>query len=199
MAITQRTPSQSQTAAEEASSPAVRRLQLSSSMEKSFRRYQTNRAARHAFVEAEAAVYLAHQIRVLRLQRGWTQHQLARELRTTQAAVSRMEDDSYGRMTFKTLVALARVFDVAPLVKFVSTVGLMRDRWNVDRSAMAVAPFDVEAAHVVFANSLPPGNRGGVYELHASTASVTSFKEVERPVPSAFLVGTRAPEPSSVR
>ena len=123
---------------------------LSRSMEKTFRRYQTRSNARHAFVEAEAATYLAHQIRVLRTQRGWSQKDLARRIGTTQAAVSRLEDPEYGRVTFKTMVSLAKAFNVAPVMKFVSTIALMRERWVIRREELEVAAFEVEAAAVQF-------------------------------------------------
>ncbi|MDO9092692.1 MAG: helix-turn-helix transcriptional regulator [Rubrivivax sp.] len=122
-------------------------------MEKTFRRFQTRQSARHAFAEAEAVTSLAHQIRVLRLQRGWSQKDLARMLGTTQAAVSRLEDPSYGRISFKTIVQLARVFDVAPMVRFVSTLQLLRERWAVRPEDLEVASFEEEAPHVVI---LPP-------------------------------------------
>lgn len=130
---------------------------LSSSMEKTFRRFQNRPSARHAFAEAEAATSLAHQIRVLRSQRGWSQKDLARLLGTTQAAVSRLEDPSYGRISFKSIVQLARVFDVAPTVRFVSTLQLLRERWAVRPEDLEVSSFEEEAPHVVV---LPP--------LHAS-------------------------------
>lgn len=114
-------------------------------MEKSFRRYQQSPEARQAFVEAEAVTHMAHQIRVLRTQRGWSQKDLASRLGTTQGAVSRLEDPSYGRLSFKTIVALSRVFDVAPVVRFMSTLELMRERWTVRREQLEVAPFEEEA------------------------------------------------------
>lgn len=124
-------------------------------MEKTFRRYQTRPAARHAFAEAEAAAYLAHQIRVLRTQRGWTQKDLAKQLGTTQAAVSRLEDASYGRISFKTMVALANAFDVAPVLKFVSTIELMRERWVIRRDQLEIPGFLEESERVAFVEPPP--------------------------------------------
>ena len=119
-------------------------------MERTFRRYESRPSARNAFAEAEAATYLAHQIRVLRTQRGWTQKDLARRLRSTQATVSRLEDADYGRISFKTMVALAQAFDVAPVLKFVSTIELMRERWVIHRETLEVPGFVEEAARVAF-------------------------------------------------
>ena len=77
-------------------------------MEKTFRRMTDRPSARHAYVQAEVVTALAHQVRALRIQRGWTQRELARRLGTTQAAVSRLEDPSYGKASVQTLLQLAR-------------------------------------------------------------------------------------------
>lgn len=69
---------------------------------------------------------------------------------TTQAVVSRLEDPDYGRVTFKTMVALANVFDVAPVLKFISTLDLMRDRWVIRRESLEVPTFEEEAARIAF-------------------------------------------------
>jgi transcriptional regulator with XRE-family HTH domain len=137
------------------SSEGKRGQLLSKSMEKTFHRYQSRPGARHAFTEAEAAAHLAHQIRVLRTQRGWTQRDLAKQLGTTQAAVSRLEDADYGRISFKTMVALANAFDVAPVLKFVSTIDLMRERWVIRREEMEVPSFSEEAETVAFVEPAP--------------------------------------------
>jgi transcriptional regulator with XRE-family HTH domain len=122
-------------------------------MEKTFRRYLRSPAARHAFVEAEAVTSIAHQIRVLRTQRGWTQRELARRLGITQPGVARMEDPSYGRISCKSLLQLGKAFDVAPVFKFVSTIDLMRERWTIRRDSLQVSTFEDEAQRVVF---VPP-------------------------------------------
>ena len=80
-------------------------------MEKTFLRMKSRASARHAYVEAEVITGLAHQIRAIRMQRGWSQGDLAKLLGTTQTAVSRLEDPSYGRYSLKTLMDLAKVFD----------------------------------------------------------------------------------------
>jgi len=119
-------------------------------MEKTFRRYQNDRAARRAFVESEAGAFIAHQIRGIRTQRGWTQQELAKRIGTTQAAISRLEDSSYGRISLKTMVELARAFDVAPVLMFKSTVQLMHERWVINRKSLEVPSFDEEATLVAF-------------------------------------------------
>ena len=127
---------------------------LSKSMEKSFHRL-TKPSARHAFIEAEAVTAIAHQIRIVRQQRGWTQRELAKRLNTTQAAVSRLEDPNYGRLNVKTLVELAKVFDVALQVRFISLVTQFRKTWTVKREQLEVEAFEEESMRVGFILSKP--------------------------------------------
>jgi len=109
-----------------------------------------NPKARQAYVEAEVASGLAHQIRALRTQRGWTQKDLADKLGTTQAAISRLEDPSYGRPSIKTLLDVGAAFDVALQVRFVSFVRLLQETRSVSREQLEVEPFEVEAEKVRF-------------------------------------------------
>lgn len=119
-------------------------------MEKTFQRMTTRPSARHAYVEAEVATALARQVRTIRLQRGWSQAELARRLGTTQAVVSRLEDPSYGRTSLRTLFDLSRVFDTGLQVRFVSMVRMLRETWQPQPDAGRVASFEEEAARVVF-------------------------------------------------
>lgn len=123
-------------------------------MEKTFRRMVERPSARHAYVTAEVTTALAHQVRALRLQRGWTQRQLAVHLRTTQAAVSRIEDPSYGKIALSTLFELSKVFDTGLQVRFVSLVGMLRDTWLPSPASLEVPTFEEQSATVGFYESL---------------------------------------------
>ncbi len=115
-----------------------------------------NSKARQAYIEAEVASGLAHQIRALRTQRGWTQKDLADKLGTTQAAVSRLEDPSYGRPSIKTLLDVGAAFDVALQVRFVSFVRLLQETRSVSREQLEVEPFELEAERVRFRDDTAP-------------------------------------------
>lgn len=141
-------------------------------MEKSFRRYLNSRAARDAFVEAEATTWLAHQIRTLRAQRGLSQSQLAKKLGTTQTAISRLEDPSYGRISFKTFVALAKAFDVAPVMRFESTLKVLKERWTIRPQDLEVLAFEEEASSVGFVDPLPQAGVARIGSLGASGLNV---------------------------
>ena len=110
--------------------------------------------SRSAFVEAELVTRLAHQIRILRLQRNWTQRDLAVKLGTTQAAVSRLEDPSYGKASISTLLKLGAVFDVALNVRFGSFVQFFKEAMSPDLKGLEVMSFDDEASDVGFHSDL---------------------------------------------
>ena len=113
-------------------------------MEKTFRRL-SNRNARRAYVEAEVLNGLAHQIRVLRQQRNWTQAHLAKCLGTTQAVVSRLEDPSYGKFSLRTLLQLSNVFDVGLFVRFMPFTKLLQATEKLDRANFEAESYETEA------------------------------------------------------
>lgn len=106
--------------------------------------------SRAAYVEAETVTALAHQIRAIRIQRGWTQSELAKKLGTTQAAVSRLEDPSYGKFALSTLLELARVFDAGMQLRFVSFVSMLSETFIPSAKAREVPSFEEEAPTVDF-------------------------------------------------
>jgi len=69
-------------------------------------------------MEAAVEQGIAWQIRINRRGRGMSQAQLAEKLGSKQSAISRLEDPEYGAHSLETLLALARIFDCALIVKF---------------------------------------------------------------------------------
>ncbi len=119
-------------------------------MEKTFLRMKSRTSARHAYLEAEVVTALAHQIRAIRMQRAWTQGELAKRLGTNQAAVSRLEDPSYGRYTLQTLTELAKAFDTGMQVRFISFVSMLQETFRSSAKTREVAAFEDEAPYVGF-------------------------------------------------
>lgn len=62
--------------------------------------------------------FVATQIKVVREQRGMTQATLGNRIGTTQAGVSRYEDVNYSSWSLRTLMKIARAFDVRLRVSF---------------------------------------------------------------------------------
>jgi transcriptional regulator with XRE-family HTH domain len=100
---------------------------------------------RNAYVRANTEQGIAHQIRIQRQAKGWSQRKLALRIGATrQSAVARLEDPSYGRHTLATLLKLASAFDVALLVKFVSYGRLLSETADLSPAALRAESFDIE-------------------------------------------------------
>ncbi len=123
---------------------------LSKSMEKTFRRMVNSRTARDAYVRAEVTSSLAHQIRAIRLQRGLSQKELAKKIKTTQTAISRIENPSYGRISLKTLLDLSFAFDTGLDVRFVSLVSMLKNTFIPKIGSREVSSFEDEHLFVEF-------------------------------------------------
>lgn len=104
------------------------------------------KAYRDAYVEANLIHGLAHQIRINRSNRNWSQSELANYCggRTQQETISRLEDPAYGRYTIKTLLKLASAFDVALLVKFVPFSKFLIETSGKSESCLMAASFEDE-------------------------------------------------------
>lgn len=118
-------------------------------MEKSFLALK-NRKARDAYVEAELVNGLAHQIRIIRQQRGWSQKELAKRVGTTQTTISRLEDPSYGKYSIRTLLALGKVFDVALFVRYMQFSQFMPATWDTRPDHFRANAFEEEVASIQF-------------------------------------------------
>jgi transcriptional regulator with XRE-family HTH domain len=96
-------------------------------------------------MEAAIEQGIAWQIRINRKKRNITQNQLAKKLNTQQSAISRLEDPEYGSHSLDTLVEIAKVFDCALLVKFISYSELAKESENLSESAQYARPYDEDA------------------------------------------------------
>lgn len=158
-------------------------------MEKTFHRL-SNAEARKAFVEAELINGLAHQIRVLRKQREWTQQDLALRLNTTQGAISRLEDPSYGRFSVKSLLALGEVFDVALHVRFLPFSKFLVETWDTKKECFhaesyeeerEVIQFFSEAKGSSYVNSLSHESSSTSYRVQIVKTAVSGDREGKTP------------------
>jgi transcriptional regulator with XRE-family HTH domain len=105
---------------------------------------------RDAFVRSHLTHGLAHQIRELRIQRGWTQKELAEKLELKgQSAVARMEDPSYGKLSIATLIKLSSVFDVALSVCFQSYGKFLLEREDISPAALRAESFENEMPKLI--------------------------------------------------
>lgn len=114
---------------------------------------------REAYVRAELTNGLAHQIRIIRQQRGWSQKQFADKLGTTQTTVSRLEDPSYGRYNISSLLSVSKVFDVALFVRYLPFSKFVPSVWDTSPDNFEAAAYVDEVDSFVFFDE----KKDGVY------------------------------------
>jgi len=98
--------------------------------------------ARHDYAEDFLCSSLAFQIKALRLQRGWTQKELARNAGLKQSQISAMEQADHAAWTIRTLRKLAEAFDLALNVRFESFGWLLEDALTTGRDALERPSFE---------------------------------------------------------
>ena len=103
---------------------------------------------RDAYMEASIEQGIAWQIRTNRCLRGITQTDLAKAIGTKQSAISRLEDPTYGAHSLETLVAIAKNFDCALTVKFISFSHLAYESERLGESDLYAATFTEEMKEI---------------------------------------------------
>lgn len=161
---------------------------LSKSMERTFKRIG-DKEMRRAYLEAELKNAIAHQIKVLRRDRGLSQRDLAQLMGTSQNTISRIEDPSYGKFSVKTLLDLASAFDVALFVRFTSFSDFMCRTWDTSPKLFSVDSFDEDVKTVSFYSEF---SRAGGRVVSVKSDAPSSFLTVK-------VVNTNEYERSSVK
>ena len=80
--------------------------------------FKKDKDYRHGYVDEFLNAFIATQIKVLREQRNWTQHQLAEEAGMKQQRICVMENVNYSSWSINTLRRLAEAFDLTLNVSF---------------------------------------------------------------------------------
>ena len=78
----------------------------------------TEKGQRHEYMVKRLRMLIAFQVRLLRIQRGWTQAQLAEKCGTKQPAIADIENWDKEFPLLSTLKKLAEVFDCGLIVRF---------------------------------------------------------------------------------
>lgn len=100
---------------------------------------------REAYMEAAIEQGVAWQIKLNRKARNLTQAELASRIGTKQSAVSRFEDPEYGSHSLDTLIEIAKAFDCALSVKFVSYGKLAEEAEQLSEENQIAVPYDIDA------------------------------------------------------
>lgn len=102
--------------------------------------------ARRDYAEEFLNSYIALQIKTLRLQRGWSQKELAERAGMKQSRISAMEQADYSGWSVGTLRRLAEAFDLALVVRFESYGTFLEDATSVSRPALERPSFPDDPA-----------------------------------------------------
>lgn len=101
-----------------------------------FAREFSDPEARRQYAEELLDSYIALQIKTLRLERGWTQRELADRAGKRQSQISAMEQTDFSSWKVSTLRKLADAFDLALVVRFESFGNFLHEALDVSRSAL---------------------------------------------------------------
>lgn len=103
-----------------------------------------NKEYREALAIEHVNTTLAIQIRKIRENHQWKQSELADLLGKHQETISQWENPDYGRHSITTLKALASIFDVALLVKFIPFSELVKDMVSLSETRLSPPSFSEE-------------------------------------------------------
>lgn len=95
-------------------------------------------------MEAAVEQGVAWQIKINRKYRNMSQKTLASAIGTQQSAISRLEDPEYGAYSLETLLDVAKAFDCALLVKFISYSDLAYESENLSEADQYALPYSLE-------------------------------------------------------
>lgn len=110
---------------------------------------------RDAFVAARISQAIAFQLRVLRQRANLSQDDLAKELGTSQNAISRMENPKYGKPSISSLRKLASFFDVGLVVRFAPFSEIADWSTNLSEESVNVPNFDHDRGFLARAGRKP--------------------------------------------
>lgn len=130
--------------------------------------------ARHDYADLHLDSSIALQIKALRLQRGWTQKELASRAEMHQSQVSEMEQVTHSSWTLETLKRVARAFDLSLKLSFESFGTLLYDYINQSGERHRRPSFEDDPA---FSSTMP--SSADSEESNAAN-NVLKFEQPER-------------------
>jgi transcriptional regulator with XRE-family HTH domain len=135
---------------------------------------------RWAFVETNVRDTIAFQLRAMREDRAWNQGRVAFKAfgdAKLQSMISKYENPDYGKYSLSTLIRLAKVFDVALVVRFASFSELVD--WDLRKSATTLNPPSFENDKSLSRKSLS----------RPSNAEFTEAPTDQFPSPGPLIIG----------
>jgi len=146
---------------------------------------------------------LPTQIRVMLMDRGWSQADLAERAGLKQGVISRAANPDYGNLTINTILKIASGFDVAYVGRFVPFSDLARWYTDLSESALSVPEFACDAG---FLDRKGPTTQASYISTTGATTysrpaigrvTVTESREEQRALNGLWLVPKQS-RPESV-
>lgn len=106
----------------------------------------TDREYAHAYLQENSNLRIAAQIRAIRMERGWTQEELAERTGMKQARISKIESADFDSLSLTTLRRMAEAFDVNLSVKFSSVIDAIADIESLSPETLQCATREEELA-----------------------------------------------------
>jgi transcriptional regulator with XRE-family HTH domain len=103
-----------------------------------------DREYREGYMEASVEQGIAWQIRINRTLRHMTQANLAQKIGSKPNGISRLEDPEYGAHSLETLKQIAKAFDCALLVKFISYGELANESEHLSETDQFAVSYELE-------------------------------------------------------
>lgn len=134
----------------------------------------------HSYMESHAVSRLAAQIHALRIQRGWSQEQLAEHSGVAQTRISKIESADFTSLTMKTLQKFSQAFDVNLHIAYEPFSHGILDIANLRKDQLEVASREDDlarnfTAHTLFVNT--SGNWKAVNHLR-----IVDFVAAQQPL-----------------
>jgi transcriptional regulator with XRE-family HTH domain len=138
---------------------------------------------RHIYADDFLNTYIASQLKVLREDREWTQRFLAERTGMRQERISVLEDVNYEAWSVKTLIRLAKAFDLRLSIKFESFGSFLTDFEEFNREALKRPSFEQDPAFTPNVANVEPHREEHFAKLlqpQSTTNTLTSYQEFLR-------------------
>jgi len=117
--------------------------------------YLSNYEVRHLYLDSSIRHLLAMQLRSMREAMEWLQSDVGKRAEMKQSAIARLEDPRYSSMTLSTLKRLAKVFDVALIVRFAPFSEFISWVTSVNEPSLSPPSFSEEDKQSQFKSPIP--------------------------------------------
>jgi transcriptional regulator with XRE-family HTH domain len=161
------------------------------------KKLKESKKARDAYVYEHVRNGIPFQIRAMRKENEWSQQDLAEAAKTSRTVITRIEDPNYGKLSLKTLLAIASAFNVALLVKFVPFSRLLKEYEDVSWQALSAesVTHKLEAARL---SAWADGASDAFGTVKTESGDIASIRDVDRKPNYAARGGAITPPRATV-